>query len=235
MLKLSITSSVLLGALAIAGTAHAYEAGDMVFRAGVVSVHPDDSSTPLYYGNQELSAAGVGASPTYASVDNSTQLGLTFTYMYTENFGVEVLGATPFSHDIYLSGGLNQRAGETKHLPPTVSAQYYPLGSGSAFQPYAGIGLNYTTFFSEKVDPGLDATLDTLNAGDSSLSLDDSWGVAFEVGFDYQLTEQLLLNAAVWKVDIETTATVSHTGLEDITTDVTIDPYAYMLSIGYKF
>ena len=134
-----------------------------------------------------------------------------------------------------MNGGLNQRAGETKHLPPTVSAQYYPLGSGSAFQPYAGIGLNYTTFFSEKVDPGLDATLDTLNAGDSSLSLDDSWGVAFEVGFDYQLTEQLVLNAAVWKVDIETTATVSHTGLEDITTDVTIDPYAYMLSIGYKF
>ena len=81
----------------------------------------------------------------------------------------------------------------------------------------------------------MDATLDTLNAGDSSLSLDDSWGVAFEVGFDYQLTEQLVLNAAVWKVDIETTATVSHTGLEDITTDVTIDPYAYMLSIGYKF
>ncbi len=31
---------------------------------------------------------------------NNTQLGLTFTYMATDNIGVELLAATPFRHKI---------------------------------------------------------------------------------------------------------------------------------------
>ena len=47
--------------------------------------------------------------------------------MLCDNIGLEVLAATPFSHDIDATGsiaGLGKIA-EVKQLPPTVSLQYH--------------------------------------------------------------------------------------------------------------
>ena len=86
-------------------------------------------------------------------------MGLTATYMFSDKFDVELLAATPFKHQITANGN---ELGETKQLPPTLSLQYYPMGAGSAYQPYFGIDLNYTAFFDEKSSLG-------------ELKLDDSW------------------------------------------------------------
>src|SRR5690606_42037804 len=75
-------------------------------------------------------------------------LGLNFAYMLTDKVGVELLAATPFSHDVGVTGVLD-KLGSIKHLPPTVSLVYYPLDNGSAFQPYVGAGVNFTCFFDE--------------------------------------------------------------------------------------
>ncbi len=108
------------------------------------------------------------------------------------------MAATPFSHNLQGKGGLaglNDFA-EVKHLPPTLTVQYYPMDNSSAFQPYVGVGLNYTIFFSEKFINGADATF-------GSLELDDSLGLAAQVGFDYEIAENWSLNAAVWYMDID--------------------------------
>ncbi|VFS55160.1 Outer membrane protein W precursor [Kluyvera cryocrescens] len=34
------------------------------------------------------------------NVSNNTQLGLTFTYMATDNIGIELLAASPFRHKV---------------------------------------------------------------------------------------------------------------------------------------
>ncbi|PPK52483.1 OmpW/AlkL family protein [Marinobacter persicus] len=201
--------------MAVAPAAQAFEAGNFVVRGGAVHVAPDDSSDSIV-------VKGVGNTGTEAAVDSNTQLGLRATYMFTDSLGLGLLAATPFKHNITGSGGVLDGAdlGETKHLPPTLTLQYYPMPSGSAIQPYAGVGVNYTTFFDEQTDlPG-------------ELTLEDSVGAAVEVGVDYMLNKSFGLNAAVWYADIETEAEV-----EGVTEkfDVQIDPMVYMIGMTYKF
>ena len=86
-----------------------------------------------------------------ATLNSDTQLGLNLAYMLSDNWAVEVLAATPFEHDIGTKGLGGLELGSTKHLPPTVSVLYYPMASSSAFQPYAGLGINYTWMFDDKL------------------------------------------------------------------------------------
>jgi outer membrane protein len=228
MKKLSIAiAAITAGMMGV--SAQAYEAGNMIGRVGLAKVSPQDDSSVL-----KISGVG-GVAGTGVEVDDNTQLGLTGTYMLSPSFGIELLAATPFEHDISVNGlgGLGvpngTKLGSTKHLPPTLSAQWYPLGSGSALQPYLGVGVNYTTFFSEKLTSGAKTAL-----GASNLKLDDSFGLAFEAGLDWAISSNWVINASVWKADIDTTATVN-TALGKVKVDVEIDPMVYMLAVGYKF
>ncbi|CAD5108904.1 OmpW/AlkL family protein [Zestomonas carbonaria] len=219
-----------LTALALASPlAQAHQAGDIIVRAGAVTVDPREDSGDIYVGALGTKVAGSGA-----TLDSNTQLGLNFAYMITDNLGVELLAATPFSHSVGVKGmpgpfaGLNGKLGETKHLPPTVSLVYYPLDSKSVFQPYAGIGINYTWFFDNDTSSSAEAK------GFSGLDLDDSWGLAAQLGLDYMLTDQLMLNAQVRYIDIDTTGT-THFGGAKVKVDVDVDPMVYMVGLGYKF
>ena len=219
--KLGVLAAAVMAA---APAAQAFDAGDFVLRAGVAHVAPDDSSDVITVDG----VAALGADARVA-VDSNTQLGIRGTYMLTNNLGVGVLAATPFKHNISGAGDLAAagKLGETKHLPPTVTLQYYPLSSASAFQPYAGIGVNYTTFFEEKTEGAL--------AG-AELELDDSVGVAVELGMDYMLSENFGLNAALWWADINTDAQVTLAdGTKTDEFEVEIDPMVYMVGFTYKF
>ena len=222
-----IATTVLLAGLGTGvGSALAYEAGDLILRAGVASVQPDEDSSTL-----EIN--GTGAVGTSAGVGNSDQLGLTLTYMLAPNWGIGVLAATPFEHDITAHGVTSASidAGEAKQLPPTVTLQYFPMDSSSAFQPYVGVGINYTIFFSEDVD----SDLETAIGASGDLELDDSIGLAAQVGFDYALNEHWVLNASVWYLDIDTEATFKFDNGTRIEADVDVDPWVYMIGLGYVF
>ncbi len=223
-------STVLAGSLLLgAASVTAYEAGDFIVRAGAATVAPDDDSDAL-----ELDGASLAG--TEAEVDNDTQLGLTFTYMLTNHIGVGLLAATPFEHDLKADLSAldlgKPDAGSAKQLPPTVTIQYFPMDSASKFQPYAGVGVNYTKFFSEDVDSELETTLG-VTGGD--LELDDSWGWAAQIGFDYAIDDHWLLNASVWYIDLQTDAKFKFDGGTVVEADVDVDPLVYMIGIGYKF
>ena len=198
---------------------HAHEQGSILVRAGIANVDPDASSSALV-----LDGTAIGASE--ADVDDNTQLGLTFAYMLTDHFAVEVLASTPFSHDISaFTGALGLGeidAGETKHLPPTVSFLYYPNDSASRWQPYVGAGLNYTLFFDESTTGPLDGV---------DLSLDDSFGLAAQLGADISLSERMFLNLDIRWMNIETDASLDGVPLET----VVIDPMVYSVNIGWTF
>ncbi|OWJ89505.1 outer membrane protein OmpW [Pseudomonas sp. A46] len=223
MRKHLLTASLL--ALAIASPlAQAHKAGDVIIRAGAATVDPNEDSSAL-------SIAGGKVGGTKATLDSDTQLGLTGTYMLTDHVGLELLAATPFKHEVGVKGlgALDGKLGDIKHLPPTLSLQYYPMAPGSAFQPYVGAGLNYTLIFDESL------TGQRKSQGFSDLELDDSWGLAAQVGMDYMLTDSVLLNAAVWYIDIDTTATTDLAGVGKVKVDVDVDPWVYMVGVGYKF
>lgn len=229
-------TGAIAGCLLLAGVAQAHEAGNIVVRAGAAMVDPDTSS-----GDVNLA----GTNNWQVDVDSDTQLGLTATYMLTNHFGVGLLAATPFKHDINAAGAIAGagKLGETKHLPPTITAQYYPLDSGSQFQPYVGIGINYTNFFEEKTTPTLTGAVDAALGGgvidDTDLRLDDSFGLAAELGLDVKLTDKLGINAALWWIDIDTTAKIDAIqngqtiGTAEV--DVELDPMVYMVGLSYSF
>ncbi|HGZ6785970.1 TPA: OmpW family outer membrane protein, partial [Vibrio parahaemolyticus] len=86
-MKKTICSLAVVAAL-VSPSVFAHKQGDFVLRVGAASVVPNDSSDKILGSQEEL------------KVDSNTQLGLTFGYMFTDNISLELLAATPFSHDI---------------------------------------------------------------------------------------------------------------------------------------
>ena len=212
----------------------AYEQGDWIIRVGAANVDPDTES-------DKIDVAGL-ATLEGVDVDDDTQLGITATYMLTDIWAIELLSATPFEHDITVKGAPVD-AGSTKHLPPTLTFMWYPMGGkDSSFQPFVGAGVNYTYFWDEETDKELEAALGVITEPvtgstdpvPADLDLDDSWGVAARAGFDYLINDNWGINASVWWIDIDTEATIE-TELADVEFDVEIDPWVYMVGISYRF
>ncbi|WP_067215015.1 OmpW family outer membrane protein [Marinomonas gallaica] len=200
----SVTKFALLSAAIVSAPfAMAHEAGDMFVRGGLINVMPDESSTGL-----DL------------SVGNDLQVGLTATYMYSDNVGIELLAATPFTHDVTLAGA--GKIGEVSHLPPSLMAQYYFGNAESTVRPYVGAGLNYTVFFDEETTGAIAGT---------DLDLDNSFGLALQAGVDYNISKNLFVNASLWYMDISTDVKLD--GVKSAELD--IDPLGFMASVGYTF
>jgi outer membrane protein len=227
----SLSTTVALSTLLGSSFCLAYEKGDMFIRAGATQVAPDEDSGLVQLNGSTLS---LGGGTSKLKVDDDTQLGLTYNYMLSNKLGIEVLAATPFEHT---ASGTGELAGldiaDIKHLPPTVSTVYY-FDSDSKFNPYLGAGFNYTVFFDEDLTSAADTTLSGLGLTNGDVELDDSWGLAFQAGFDYQLNEKWFFNASVRWIDIDTEAKIKFDGGNEITADVEIDPFVYTLSVGYK-
>jgi outer membrane protein len=231
-MNLFLRSVVLLLAVAPVLNSQAYEKGDWIFRTGPTNVNPDTDS-------DAFDIAGLAA--VEVDVDDAWALGVTATYMVTDSFGVELLAATPFKHDIKVDGA-DIDAGETKHLPPTLTVSWYPRGGKPGWQPYVGVGVNYTYFFDESVDSELEEALGVItepitNRTDpvrSNLSLDESWGFAARLGVDYPFSEHWAATASMWYLDIGTEATIRN-ALGNFKADVDIDPFVYMFGVSYSF
>ncbi len=90
----------------------ANQAGDFLIRGGLTMAVPDSGKTDVL-----LSGEPSGLT---LSVDDNTQLGLNFVYFFDTNWAVEVLAATPFTHDVKLQAdGVETKLAEVTHLPPT--------------------------------------------------------------------------------------------------------------------
>ena len=211
--KISVIPALLMAGLCTAGSALAVQQGDILVRAGVAHIAPTGESDPI---------AGLPAGAV-VEADSGTSLGINFTYMATDNVGVELLAAWPFNHDIKAKGSIAGlgTVGETDQLPPTVTVQWHFMPSNNV-RPFVGAGFNYTNFFDEKTQGAL--------AG-ADLSLDDSWGYALEAGIDVDINNDWFLSGQIWYMDIDTEASL--TGFQKF--DVEIDPWVYMIGAGTRF
>ena len=235
-MKKSLITLAVLSSLSFGALAQGYQAGDIVVRGGYTNVNPNSDKAGV-----NVEALG-GATPLSISVDDNSQLGLNFVYFFDSNWAVEVLAATPFTHDVTVHDadpantseavfGVNVDGltlAEVTHLPPTVSALYY-FDTESAFMPYVGAGLNYTIFFDESF------TSAPKGLGFNDLDLDASFGLAFQVGADYAIDDNWMVNASVRYIDIDTEASFKIGDAIKGTADVEVDPVVFSLMVGYKF
>lgn len=203
MLRNTALCALLVAALLPPGQAHAE---DWTFKVGLHQVDPRSDNGNLAGGTLSADVSGDWR-PTFQ-----------LEYFVTPNWGVELLAATPFKHDVRLNGA---KAAEVSHLPPTLSLQYH-FNPGERISPFVGIGLNYTAFFDVHETGPLTGT---------QLTLDKSWGAAAHAGVDFALNDRWLISADVRWMDIDTDARVN--GVKVGT--VNIDPLAYGVAIGYRF
>lgn len=179
-------------------------------RALVVS--PDESAT--------IEAIG-------GDVDISTSVipELDITYFFTKNIAAElVLGTT--KHDVKAVetavGDID--LGSVWLLPPTLTVQYH--FTGGALKPYLGAGLNYTIFYSADEGPTAD-----------DMDYENSVGLAFQAGLDFDLNDSWFLNVDIKKVYMNTDATVNATTAlgATVVADVDINPLLIGFGVGYRF
>ena len=224
ILSTAVVATLMSAALSV----QAYEEGDWIVRVGAVTVAPNESSDNIVLPTSP---------PTVlkgASVGDDTQIGLIGAYMLSDTVGIELLAATPFEHDISVRG-TSIDAGTAKQLPPTLSLQWYPRGGQDGWQPYLGMGVNYTIFFDEEVDPDLENALGAIiGASTVDLELDDSIGLSAQAGMDFPITENFSINLGVWYIDLGTTAKIK-TDVGRVKFDVDIDPWVYNVGVAYRF
>jgi outer membrane protein len=197
--KQLISAAALATITALPGAAQ--EAGTILFGFGLHVVDPSSAST---------TAAGK------VKADESIRPTITAEYFFRDNLGVEILAALPFKHDVKVGG---QQFGTVKQLPPVVSLQYH-FANHTRVTPFVGLGVNFTTFFDEETDSGLD------------LSLDNSWGLAAHIGADIAINEKSWLRIDARWIDIDTDAHVETLGNIG---EVEVDPIVYGLAYVWKF
>lgn len=192
-------------ALAFSLPAQAQEAGDWTFSVGAHAVAPKS-------GNGRLAGGALAA-----DVGDAWRPTVTAEYWFSRTWGLEILAALPFEHDIRLNGAA---AGSTKHLPPTVTLQYH--FEGERVRPFVGVGVNYTVFFEEQTRGPLAGT---------ELDLGSSFGLAAHAGVDFAVGDAKWIRLDARWIDIDTDVRVNGT---DVGT-VAIDPLVYGAAFVWSF
>lgn len=208
----------LLLAVASASPALA-EKGDILVRLRAITVQPQEKVGPV-----------LPTFPTSAGrITNAYAPEIDFTYMVTDNIGVELIAATT-KHCVDGGGSLAAvgRLACTWVLPPTLTLQYHFLPEGKV-HPYVGAGVNWTMFYNEKASSQLNGAI-----GATNVDLTNSWGYALQAGIDFDINEKMFINVDVKYVDIDSTARLT-TGAARNSLRANIDPLIVGVGVGWRF
>lgn len=184
-------------------------AGDLMVRARIIDVAPDESSS--------ITVIGGEAHASYEFVPE-----LDFTYFFTDNIAAELILATT-KHDVHASGtalGVVD-LGSIWVLPPTLTLQYHFMPKDK-ISPYLGAGVNYTIFYNEDLPAAVVTSID----------YDNSFGFALQAGVDFHIQDNWYFNVDVKKIFLQTDVSINGGA---INADVDLDPWVVGVGIGYKF
>ncbi|EHH6212181.1 outer membrane beta-barrel protein [Salmonella enterica] len=191
-MKKSIVALSVLASMVFSGSVLAYGEGDHVLKGGV------NISKPIADGAD--------------SFDAGASFAASYTYMMTENVGLELSATTPAKYD---DSGIY----DIKKSVYSAMVNYHFGDVESAVRPYVGAGLAYThlsgeffphTFYETEVKGG--------------------FGGAFQLGLDWQATENLIVGANVKYTVTQYKLENDYAKVEDTLGDVSTT-----FSIGYSF
>ncbi len=203
-----ISASLLAVSTANAANFKPKSAGDILIRARVVDVVPDEDIT--------------GSIPGSADLNNDVIPELDFSYFFTDHIAAELIAGTS-KHDLKWNTGAGKAdLGSVRLLPPTLTLQYHFMPK-QRFSPYVGAGINYTHFYAE--DTG---------SANTSIDYKDKFGYALQTGFDYAIAGNWSFNVDVKKIflrtDVHTVVSGTH-----VTASGHINPWLLGVGVGYRF
>jgi outer membrane protein len=186
------------------------EKGDIVVRARVTHVAPDESSHLDSSIGDRL------------AVNSNTIPEIDFSYYFTKNIAAELILAVGSRHDVNIGGsGANAGAklGSINLLPPTLTAQWH-FNPDQTIDPYVGAGMSYIRAMDRNLN------LDTIGITVER----NMFGPVLQAGADYNLPNKWLVNFDVKKIwfstDVSTTTKIDN---------LDIDPWVVSFGVGKKF
>lgn len=207
LLKVLLVMAVsLYGTLSFAN----YGPWQVRLRALDIIPYPSTSSIPVIKGHVN-------------DVSNQVVPELDFSYFLNCNVAAELILAVT-RHNTAANGTIlgHVDLGSVSMLPPTLTLQYHFLAN-RPFQPYVGVGLNYTYFFNANHGPVA-----------TNIKHGNSFGPALQAGIDYYFYHNWLFNVDIKKVYISTDVALQ-TAVGRLTTTVHLNPLVIGAGIGYRF
>ncbi|PWB84515.1 MAG: OmpW family protein [Methylocystaceae bacterium] len=189
-----------------------------------------------------LSAGAGGIVPgASTSVSWSVIPELDVSYYLTKNIAIEAICCISHHHVQGAGTLFGSSVARTWVFPPSLILQYHFTNFG-AFQPYIGVGVNFSAYFSESggnlwfipAAGGIPATF-------NSLSITPSWGVVGQVGFDYMFNETWGINVDLKRILMEpnvhgTIFSPAGGGLVvPVNGKVNIDPWVVSAGVTFRF
>lgn len=217
-----------LGMGFLGSTAMAHQAGDWLVRGRIVHVAPNDDSSGV-----DLNGATAVSGDT-VSVGTGWTLDIDFTRMINDNIGVELLLDTTSEHDVRAAGNLkgvvSGKLLDARVLPPSLIAQYHFIPGGK-YQPYVGLGINYSRFLDVSATGNFKQAL-----GVTDLDLDSSWGAVGQLGMDIEMKDDWFFNIDLKYIDLDTEASFNSSLLGGkASIDVDVDPWLIGIGVGKRF
>ncbi len=245
MVKPRIVAPVLaVLAFLSASSAWALKSGDSFVAVGAAYVSPNISADSLSYaGNIYLPGPTAVPGPLpiqSASASSTTTAALILGHMFTDNLALVLdIGFPPKTNlsmgQALLTQGVSTEIGSVKLWSPMLVGRYYFLDASSAFRPYLGAGVTYTSFKS--------LSLNTAGQGfaPNGASIDSAWGWVASAGFNYDIKEtNYFVTGSLSYVDTKTTLRISN--LVDpaplgpsSTTNLKLGNTIGFVGVGYRF
>jgi outer membrane protein len=208
-----------------------YEGGDTILRVGYANVDFREDSDAVLVDNAEIGNL---------SVESQRTPLLTIATMFNERWGVEFL--IPFfplelkadGKDGFIDG---LPMGTADVYPLVIAFQYYPFEVSWA-KPYIGLGANYTFISNEKIDKNTASQLGIERI--ESLDADNSVGWVFQLGVDFPITKNLMVNLSSMylELNLDATGTFYANGAQsDLSAKMGVkkQPNITVVGVSYRF
>jgi outer membrane protein len=153
------------------------------------------------------------------TVDNAAGVSLGATYLLTKHWAFELFAAFPAAHDMHDADGV--KSARFSMMPSSATLQYHITSSSGRLRAYVGAGLSYAHLTGERTKASLDG---------QALELDDSTGLAAEVGLDMDIGPRWFVNVDARWLDIDSSMQIDNVPRGTLE----LDPFVFGLSIGRR-
>lgn len=227
--------SLSVAAVLTCGVAGSALAQATTLKLGLVSVEPNSSASAVSGPFTPVDALSL-------KVQRKSTLFFSAAREITPNWELELALGVPPTHDVTLvvlrptavPGSVAAQNGavaaKVRQVAPTLFANYKFGDATSQIRPFVGLGVNYTVFDKTESTPVNDA----VNGGATNIKLEDSIGLAMQLGVTAKLGGPWSITGAWSTAQVKTKMTTNTLGIER-TADIKFRPSVITVALGYSF